>query len=147
MNRTTRQKKVDKELFRKLSEQIDVISQLLLLQNRKVVAEAIEAVATTPERREMWQLIDGTKSPKTISDALNVSERTVQYFITDGQLAGLISLSDRGAPKRRIDLVPKEWAPYAPGPRKGKGRPRRSGGDEAQPELASGRVAEKKNEA
>lgn len=137
---------MEKELFERLSDQIDVISRLLLLQNRKVVVEAVEAVATTPERREMWRLIDGTRSAKVISDALSVSERTVQYFIIDGQLAGLISVSDRGVPKRRIDLVPKEWRPYAPGPRKGKGRPKRSGGSEARHEPPSGHEDEEKKQ-
>ncbi len=132
------EKRVDQEMFERLSEQMDVIAKLLLVQNREAVAAAIEDIATTPERKEMWRLIDGTKSPKTISSALNLSERAVHYFIADGKTTGLIAVSDTGAPRRRLDFVPKEWELYAPRARQRKVRPRASEHDEAQHKPSAG---------
>lgn len=91
---------VDQKILGKLEE----IRVLLQLQARDSIIKEIRRVASTIERRKMWELCDGSNSTSDIAAKTGRSLRAVQYFVKDGEMAGVITQLSRGLPKRAFDF-------------------------------------------
>lgn len=92
--------------------ELKAIRQILEIQSREPLRREIERVATTPERKEMWRLCDGSLSNEEIAKQINVTLRSVQYFVQDGIAIGVLTQVKRGTPQRKMDYIPPEWARY-----------------------------------
>lgn len=101
------------EILRQINDNMMALKRLKELEMREVVTKEIERIASTPVRRKMWIMSDGTKRTDEISKIVNVSRRAVQYFIQESVNSGLLGVDRRGYPVRRIEWVPPEWTENA----------------------------------
>jgi hypothetical protein len=97
------------ELLRELRN----VSRVLLLANAKVIETELGKVATTPERKKMWVLMDGARRPKDIAVLVKVTPMAVSYFLSAGVSAGLVDYRAGDAPRRAIEYVPPAWVDLA----------------------------------
>jgi len=97
------------EVVIKILEEVSKIRQLMEVIARKTLKEDLERVATTPERRRIWALCDGSLSTEEIARKAGVTQRTVQRFVKELRRLDLISIEKRGYPKRKFDYVPSDW--------------------------------------
>ena len=93
----------------KIYEELVKIRELLELLVRDEIKKELELIATTDERKRIWALCDGLTSTAEIADKVGVSQRTVQFFISQLEEKDLIVIKRRGRPKRRIDYIPSSW--------------------------------------
>jgi hypothetical protein len=94
-------------------QELRKITKILLMANSKVVADELGRLASTDDRKRMWVLMDGNRSPKQIADYIKAGERGVQKFVTAGAEADLID-AQRGSPRRKLDYVPPAWVELLP---------------------------------
>ena len=69
----------------------------------------LEEVLTTPDRRKVWSLCNGTLSTAQIAERTKLTTRAVQITIKELVERDLVSVLRRGHPRRRFDYVPSEW--------------------------------------
>jgi hypothetical protein len=96
---------MDDEILRELKK----ISKILLLSNAPLIEKELERIASTIDRKKMWLLIDGIRTPKDIADQTGVSTRAVQYFLSAAQVAEFIGRSKTSVPYKLLDYVPPSW--------------------------------------
>ncbi|MDD2665527.1 MAG: hypothetical protein PHD13_01915 [Methanocellales archaeon] len=100
----------NKELIiEEVREELSKIRQLLEFIARGNLKEELEKIATTPERKRIWTLCDGSLNTQTLAEKTGVAQRTVQIFIKELGGVDLIEIEKRGYPKRRFNYVPSEW--------------------------------------
>ena len=97
------------DLIRKISTDLDELKLYLRFLSVEAISTALNAIATTPERQQMWRLADGLTSNEEISKLVGVSLRGVQYFFQDTEKIGLTVFLKRGYPKRVLDVFPSSW--------------------------------------
>ncbi len=95
----------DKTTLRELKK----ISKILTLSNASIIEKELSKIATTNDRKKMWVLIDGKRMVKDIAKEIDITERTVLYFITAAATAELIEYTQREPPRRILDYVPPSW--------------------------------------
>lgn len=102
------------ELLSRMSDDLRAIRYLMARLCRDSFAKDLEAIASTPERQEMWRLSDGTCNTEEIAKGASASIRSVQYFLQDAEKQGLIQYLKRGYPKRAdyFDEIPSSWKPF-----------------------------------
>ena len=100
---------VSEDIFMKFLDELSKIRQLLEMLARGALKTELEKIATTPERRKIWALCNGTLSTEEIARKVNVSQRTVQRFVKELREADLVIVERRGYPKRRFDYIPSDW--------------------------------------
>ncbi|MBR5222599.1 MAG: hypothetical protein IKV81_00325 [Clostridia bacterium] len=75
-------------------EELKAIRRLLTIFSQDKLEEFNENIKTkyltTPQRQQMYELFDGTKSLKEISTVVNVSSEAVRQFAVSLEQAGLI---------------------------------------------------------
>ena len=71
-------------------------------------------VVTTTDRRKLWTHIDGKRTSRNLSKDLGIPRRTVDYFLSVAEQAGLIENPRGGPPARLIDVTPSEWGQQKP---------------------------------
>ena len=101
-------------ILRKIQEDLDEIKVYQRIGVRGAVEAKLKSVASSPERQQMWRLADGTLSNDQIADRVDVTLRTVQYFVEDAEKNDLITMAKRGYPKRVVDIIPADWKPWKP---------------------------------
>jgi hypothetical protein len=99
------------ELLGHISDDVQSIRVLLARLSRDSFAKDLDAVASTPERQEMWRLADGTRNTEEIGKGSGSAIRSVQYFLQEAEKKGLIIYVKRGYPKRAeyFDEIPSTW--------------------------------------
>jgi len=97
------------EVLRSIDAKLSVIRQLIELQTHSIVKDKLEKVASTPSRKIIWALCDGTLSVSDIAKKAGVSTRAVQYFVREAQELELITVDKRGFPRRTINWIPLKW--------------------------------------
>ena len=100
---------VDEKAFMALLEEVSKIRQLLEMLARDSLKAELEKIATTPKRKKMWALFNGTLSTEEIAKRVNATQRSVQIFVKELQHADLVIMEKRGYPKRKFDYIPSEW--------------------------------------
>jgi hypothetical protein len=85
------------------------ISRLLTLAHSRQVEVELSKIASTDDRKKMWILIDGKNMAKDIAHVTGVSERGVNYFLSQAVGAGFVENAPRKPPTRSIDYVPPAW--------------------------------------
>lgn len=102
------------ELLKKMSDDLHFIRRQITRLSRASYRDDLDKVASTPERREIWRLCDGTLSAEEIARIIGITSRSVQYFQKDAEKADLIEFIKRGYPKRseNYNEIPSEWKPY-----------------------------------
>ncbi len=103
---------LDKDQTSKMLDELRAIRHILEIQSRDELQKELERVATTPERKEIWRLCDGTRSNDEIAKQIGITLRSVQYFVQDAITLNLLTQEKRGTPKRQIDYVPPKWPAY-----------------------------------
>jgi transcription initiation factor IIE alpha subunit len=93
----------------KISEEMGNMRRLLEILARDALRKELEAVATTPERRRIYALSDGTLTNEEIAKKSGLSLRAVQDVVKKLVELDLATMVRRGVPKRRFDWVPNEW--------------------------------------
>jgi len=90
-----------------LTELRRIASYLALLVEDKIKEKrsAFEAKVTI-KRRQMWNLMDGTKNISHIAEKVNVSQEAVRIFVIELEKEGLVEVQveGRGRYPRRIIL-------------------------------------------
>lgn len=90
-------------------EEVSKIRKLLEILLRENIKEELEMVATTPERKKIWSLSDGSLDTKSLAKEVGVSLRAVQIFIKELKDHDLIKHEKGGFPQRIFDYVPHDW--------------------------------------
>ncbi len=70
----------------------------------------LASLATTRDRRRIWTHIDGMRTSKDLSKDLGIPRRTVDYFLSAAEQAGLIENPRGRPPVRLVDITPSTWA-------------------------------------
>ena len=82
------------DLNQQVLEELKAIRRLLTIFSQDKLEEFNENIKTkyltTPQRQQMYELFDGTKSLKEISTVVNVSSEAVRQFTVSLEQAGLI---------------------------------------------------------
>lgn len=99
----------EKVVMEEIREEITKIRTLLEFMARGNLKEELERVATTPGRRRIWALCNGSLSTQEIAEKIGRTQRMVQQFIKELGKLDLIETERRGYPKRRFDYVPSDW--------------------------------------
>jgi hypothetical protein len=89
------------------------LSKILLLANSEIIERELSKFASTNERKKMWVLMDGQRTPKDLAIAAKVTPQAVSYYLGSGKAAGLIEYSAREPPRRILDYVPPAWLDIA----------------------------------
>jgi len=110
-------KSIDENL-KSVNANLSVVRRLLELQLRGPIKNQLEALASTPERKKIWTLCDGTLNTSEIAEKVSVSQRAVQYFLQECSKQGLVGMTSRGTPYRMIDWIPPDWAVVMERPQK-----------------------------
>jgi len=97
------------EALGELLEEVTRIRLLIELITRRALKEELNRHATTPERRKIWFLLDGSRSTTQIAEIVGLSQRAVQIFIRELQEADLVMKVGKGRYKRKIDYIPADW--------------------------------------
>ena len=95
--------------FLKLYEEITTIRQLVEILAKDGIIKEIEKIASTKERKVVWNLLDSELSTSEIADRVKISQRSVSEFIKDLRENGLVLSLKRGYYKRKFDyLLPEK---------------------------------------
>jgi hypothetical protein len=97
------------DLLRRTNSLLESIRRVLEIQARPAILEEISKLASTPERRKIWILSDGSLKTEDLAARSGAKLRTVQAFVQECARAGLVISSKRGYPARAMDLVPEGW--------------------------------------
>lgn len=97
------------DLLKRTNSLLESIRRVLEIQARPAILEEISKLASTPERRKIWILSDGSLKTEDIAARSGAKLRTVQAFVQECARAGLVISSKRGYPGRAMDLVPEGW--------------------------------------
>src|SRR5437899_1043551 len=86
--RLSRMTEDQSDLLSKISEDIAALRHLKEMELRDLIVSEVERVASTPARKKMWFLSDGTLGTGDIAGKLGVNVRSVQRFLQDATKAG-----------------------------------------------------------
>lgn len=106
-----------KKNFQKLYEEVKLIRQLLenLTEDNKTTQKLleilakenflkeIEIIASTNERKNIWNLLDGKLSTSELADQVKITQRAVNDFIKDLRENRLVDMLKRGYYRRKFD--------------------------------------------
>ena len=99
----------EKVVMEEVREEVSKIRTLLEFIARGNLKEELEKIATTPERKRIWALCDGSLNTQEIAEKIGRTQRMVQQVIRELGETDLIVVERRGYPKRRFDYVPSDW--------------------------------------
>jgi DNA-binding transcriptional ArsR family regulator len=98
-----------KKILQEIRNEITLVRIYLEFQTMDFVRDKLDKIASTPERKQVWILLDGTRTTSEIAEIVGVSPRSVQYFIKQLRESNLILDRERGYSQKRINLIPSEW--------------------------------------
>jgi len=96
-------------ILRKMNSTLESLKRVLELDARPAIRSEIDKLASTPERRKMWILADGSLRTEEVAKKSGAKLRTVQIFIQECVRSGLVASEKRGYPHRAIDFIPEDW--------------------------------------
>jgi DNA-binding MarR family transcriptional regulator len=85
------------------------ISKILTLANATILEKELEKYATTPERKKVWVLINGERSPDDLIAGSGMKQAGVYKFLKILSDADLIETPHGNPPKKKLELVPASW--------------------------------------
>ena len=85
------------------------ISKILTLANAEVLEKELEKYATTPERKKVWVLIDGERSPDDLIAGSGMKQAAVYRFLKILSDADLVETPHGSPPKKKLEFVPASW--------------------------------------
>jgi hypothetical protein len=85
------------------------ISKILTLANASVLEKELEKYATTNERKKMWVLINGERSPDDLIPGSGMKQAAVYKFLKTLSDADLVETPYGKPPKRKLDFIPASW--------------------------------------
>jgi hypothetical protein len=97
------------KLLKETKNEISLMRIYLEFQITDFVKNRLKKIASTPERKKIWILLDGTISTNEIAKIAGISPRAVQYFIKELRESNLAMDKERGYSQRRINVIPSEW--------------------------------------
>ncbi len=100
-------------LLRDIKTALETTRTILQIQARPALKGAVNALASTPERRKMWILSNGEEKTADLANKAGLKLRAAKYFVAEGKRSGLLVFPKSGCPKRAIDLVPEDWEEIA----------------------------------
>lgn len=101
--------KDDGENTEKIHEELTKIRTLLEIVVRGSMKNELEKIATTPERKKIWSLCNGSIDTKGLAEEVGISRRAVNIFLKDLKELDLVVTEKWGYPQRRFDYIPSEW--------------------------------------
>ncbi len=96
-------------LLREIKTTLEAMRTILEIQARPALKAEINLLASTPERRKMWILSEGTAKTAVLAPKAGLRLRAAKYFVADGRRAGLLIFPIPGCPKRAVNLIPEDW--------------------------------------
>ncbi len=69
----------------------------------------LEEILTTPERKKVWNLCNGSISTSELAKRAGLTPRAVQIIVKELAEKDMVSMLRRGVPKRRFDYIPSDW--------------------------------------
>ena len=100
----------DPSSIEEVFEEVSKIRKLLEILLRENIKEELEIVATTPERKKIWVLCDGSTNTKGIAKEVGMSLRAVQTTIKELKDHDLIKHEKGGYQQRIFDYIPYDWS-------------------------------------
>ena len=100
----------DEEILAELKK----ITKLLMFAYSDDIKIEIEKVATTPQRKMIWALLDGIHMSNEIAQKIKISTSAVNIFLDKAKILGLAKNPRNEPPYRLIDYVPPEWVDLIP---------------------------------
>ncbi|MGC1120507.1 MAG: winged helix-turn-helix domain-containing protein [Candidatus Methanofastidiosia archaeon] len=97
------------ELLEEMRDDISLIRTYMEFQVSDFVRDRLDKTASTLERKQVWILLDGTRTTSEIAEIVGVSSRTVQYFVKQLRDSNLVWEKQRGYLQKKINLTPSEW--------------------------------------
>jgi len=85
------------------------ISKILTLVNASALEKELEKYATTVERKKLWVLINGERSPDELITGSGMKQAAVYKFLKTLSDADLIETPHGKPPKRKLEFVPASW--------------------------------------
>ena len=85
------------------------MSKILTLAYAGVIEKELSKIATTPERKKMWVLMDGKRMPGNIANEAGVTAMAVSTFLSACVAAELVEYKKGEPPRRVLDYVPPSW--------------------------------------
>jgi len=99
-----------------MNEKIDLVLEeltririLLEFAIKSRIIEEIREIASTDERKKIWELLTGDISTDEIANRTQISQRAVQIFVKELSERNLIDMNKRGYPKRKFDITSIKW--------------------------------------
>jgi len=93
----------------KILAELKKMNKVMTLVNGDKVESELAKFATTPERKKIWVLMDGTRDINELIKASGLKQAPVYKFITALENARLVERSRGQPPTRIVDYVPAEW--------------------------------------
>jgi DNA-binding transcriptional ArsR family regulator len=90
------------EKLKPIEERLDKIIALLKVLVGKEIEDRRRALLSTPRKKQIYELCDGTHEMSTIANMVSVSGEYVRLTIKDLEDAGLLTVKQRG--KRRYPM-------------------------------------------
>lgn len=97
------------DTMRNIQDEVEQIRSLLEIIAEDAIRSKLGVIATTRNRKRLWTLIDGKKSTSDLAKDVGIDIRSVQQFVSELVDRGLVNVVRRGHPRRRYEIVPKEW--------------------------------------
>lgn len=96
-------------VLKDIREELKVLRRLTEIQLRGAFKEELEKIASSPQRKKMWALADGTRSTTDVAKMIGTTQRAVQYFVQEAERNSFMRSDRRGFPMRLIDWIPPDW--------------------------------------
>ena len=95
-------------------EELKKITRLLTFAHSDKILLELEKVATTPQRKMIWALLDSKLMSNEIAEKIKISTRAVNIFLDKTEELGLARNPRNKPPYRLIDYIPPDWLELLP---------------------------------
>jgi len=85
------------------------ISKLLTLAYAATLEKELSKYATTDERKKVWVLINGERTPDSLISGSGMKQAALYKFLKTLSEAELIETPYGEPPKKKFELVPASW--------------------------------------
>lgn len=99
--------------MQKILDELRKMNKVMTLVNGDKIETQLAKFATTPERKKIWALMDGTRDMGELIRASGLKQAPVYKFVTALENAQLVQRAHGQPPIRVVDFVPAEWAELA----------------------------------
>lgn len=89
--------------------ELKVIKRILSIAHSDKLDAYLNEIIKTPNRRNMWIIIDGQRMQNDIAGEVGVSQMAVSKFLKVVSDAGLVEYEQGKPPRKLIDHIPADW--------------------------------------